>query len=47
MQGYRESSNVDMNTEITNMEMAQQAYSMDSKAVDVESQMGQIAATLH
>lgn len=46
MQGYRENSNVDMNTEITNMEMAQQAYSMDSKAVDVESQMGQIAATL-
>jgi flagellar basal-body rod protein FlgG len=47
LQGYLEQSNVDMDTEVTNMETAQQAYSMDSKAVEFESQMGQIAATLH
>ncbi len=47
IQGYREASNVEMDTEVTNMETAQQVYSMDSKAVEIESQMGQNASTLH
>lgn len=46
-QGYLEQSNVDMTSEMTNMEQAQQVYSMNSKVIDIESQMGQIAATLH
>lgn len=45
-QGYLEQSNVDLDTEISNMESAQQGYEMDSKAISFESQMGQIAATL-
>ncbi len=35
-----------MNTEISNMETAEQAYDMDSRAVQMEAQLGQIAATL-
>jgi flagellar basal-body rod protein FlgG len=45
-QGYVEQSNVDLNTEISNMESAEQAYDMDSRAVQMEAQLGQIAATL-
>jgi flagellar basal-body rod protein FlgG len=45
-QGYLENSNVDLNTEISTMETAEQAYDMGSKAVQMESQLGQIAATL-
>ena len=45
-QGYLEASNVDLNTEISHMETAQQAYDMGSKAVQMEAQLGQIAATL-
>ena len=45
-QGYLEQSNVDINTEITEMMTAQQAYQMGSKAVQMEAQLGQIAATL-
>lgn len=45
-QGYLEQSNVDMNTEIANMISAQQAYQMGSRAVQMEAQLGQIAATL-
>lgn len=45
-QGYLEQSNVDLNTEIANMVTAQQAYDMGSRAVQMEAQMGQIAATL-
>jgi flagellar basal-body rod protein FlgG len=45
-QGYLEQSNVDVDTEITNMESAQQAYDMGSKAISFESQFGQIAAEL-
>jgi flagellar basal-body rod protein FlgG len=46
-QGYLEQSNVDMTTEMTSLEQAQQVYSMNSKVIGLESQMGQIAATLH
>ncbi len=45
-QGYLEQSNVDLNTEITDMMSAQQAYQMGSRAVQMEAQLGQIAATL-
>jgi len=45
-QGYLEQSNVDLDTEISNMETAQQAYNMGSRAVQMEAQLGQIAATL-
>jgi flagellar basal-body rod protein FlgG len=45
-QGYLEQSNVDMDTEISTMETAEQAYDMGSKAVQMEAQLGQIAATL-
>jgi flagellar basal-body rod protein FlgG len=45
-QGYLEQSNVDLNTEISKMETAEQAYDMGSKAVQMETQLGQIAATL-
>ncbi len=45
-QGYLEQSNVDVNTEITDMMTAQQAYDMGSRAVQMEGQLGQIAATL-
>jgi flagellar basal-body rod protein FlgG len=45
-QGYLEQSNVDLNTEISTMETAEQAYDMGSKAVQMETQLGQIAATL-
>ncbi len=45
-QGFLEQSNVDMDTEITDMETAQQAYDMGSKAITFEAQFGQIAATL-
>lgn len=45
-QGYLEQSNVDMNTEVSEMETAQQAYEMGSRAVQMEGQLGQIAATL-
>jgi flagellar basal-body rod protein FlgG len=45
-QGALEQSNVDMNTEISDMETAQQAYDMGSRAVQMEAQLGQIAATL-
>lgn len=45
-QGYVEQSNVQMDAEIANMEEAQQAYDMGSRAVSFEGQFGQIAATL-
>lgn len=45
-QGFLEQSNVDVNTEITDMMTAQQAYDMGSRAVQMEGQLGQIAATL-
>jgi flagellar basal-body rod protein FlgG len=45
-QGYLEQSNVDLNTEISQMMTAQQAYNMGSRAVQMEAQLGQIAATL-
>lgn len=45
-QGYLEQSNVDLNTEISDMMTAQQAYNMGSRAVQMEAQLGQIAATL-
>lgn len=45
-QGYLEQSNVDIDTEITSMMSAEQAYNMGSKAVQMEAQLGQIAATL-
>ena len=45
-QGALEQSNVDINTEISDMMTAQQAYEMGSKAVQMEAQLGQIAATL-
>ena len=45
-QGYLEQSNVDMNTEVSQMMTAQQAYNMGSRAVQMEAQLGQIAATL-
>ena len=45
-QGYLEQSNVDINTEISNMMTAEQAYDMGSRAVQMEAQLGQIAATL-
>ena len=45
-QGFLEQSNVDLNTEIADMMTAQQAYNMGSRAVAMEGQMGQIAATL-
>lgn len=45
-QGYLESSNVDLSVEIGNMEDAEQGYEMDSKAISIEYQLGNIAATL-
>jgi flagellar basal-body rod protein FlgG len=45
-QGYLEQSNVDLTTQISTMETAEQAYDMGSKAVQMEAQLGQIAATL-
>ena len=45
-QGYLEQSNVDLDTQISSMETAEQAYNMGSKAVQMEAQLGQIAATL-
>ena len=45
-QGYLEQSNVDLNHEISDMMTAQQAYNMGSRAVQMEAQLGQIAATL-
>jgi len=45
-QGYLEASNVDLDVEITNMEQAEQAYDMGSKAIQFEAQFGEIAATL-
>jgi flagellar basal-body rod protein FlgG len=45
-QGYLEQSNVDLDVEISNMESAQQGYEMASKAISMEANMGQIAATL-
>lgn len=45
-QGYLEQSNVDLNTEISQMMTAQQAYNMGSRAVQMQAQLGQIAATL-
>jgi flagellar basal-body rod protein FlgG len=45
-QGFLEGSNVSLDKEITTMETAQQAYDMGSKAVQMEAQLGQIAATL-
>lgn len=45
-QGYLEQSNVDLNTEISDMMTAEQAYDMGSKAVQMQAQLGQIAATL-
>lgn len=45
-QGALEDSNVDMNTELSEMMSTQQGYEMASKAIDFETQMGQIAATL-
>lgn len=45
-QGYLEQSNVDINTEMADMMTAEQAYNMGSRAVQMEAQLGQIAATL-
>lgn len=45
-QGYLEQSNVDINTQISDMMTAEQAYDMGSRAVQMEAQLGQIAATL-
>jgi flagellar basal-body rod protein FlgG len=45
-QGYLEQSNVDLNTEVSDMQTAEQAYDMGSRAVQMEAQLGQIAATL-
>ena len=45
-QGYLEQSNVDLDTEISNMETAEQSYDMGSRAVQMQAQLGQIAATL-
>jgi flagellar basal-body rod protein FlgG len=45
-QGYLEQSNVDLDTEVSDMQTAEQAYDMGSKAVQMEAQLGQIAATL-
>ncbi len=45
-QGYLEQSNVDLNTEISEMMTAEQAYDMGSRAVQMQAQLGQIAATL-
>jgi len=45
-QGFLEQSNVDMDTEVANMEEAEQAYDMGSRAISFEAQFGQIAATL-
>jgi flagellar basal-body rod protein FlgG len=45
-QGYLEQSNVDMDTEVSDMQTAEQAYEMGSRAVQMEAQLGQIAATL-
>ncbi len=45
-QGFLEQSNVDLDTEISNMETAEQSYNMGSRAVQMEAQLGQIAATL-
>jgi flagellar basal-body rod protein FlgG len=45
-QGYLEQSNVDLNTEISDMQTAEQAYDMGSRAVQMQAQLGQIAATL-
>jgi flagellar basal body rod protein FlgG len=45
-QGYLEQSNVDLDSEISTMQTAEQAYDMGSKAVQMESELGQIAATL-
>ena len=45
-QGYLEQSNVDINTEVSDMMTAEQSYDMGSRAVQMEAQLGQIAATL-
>lgn len=45
-QGALTQSNVDMSKELTQMMSTQQAYNMESKAIQLESQMGQIAANL-
>ena len=45
-QGALEQSNVDMNVEMSQMMTAEQAYDMGSRAVQMEAQLGQIAATL-
>jgi flagellar basal-body rod protein FlgG len=45
-QGFLEQSNVDMDTEVSEMQTAEQAYDMGSRAVQMEAQLGQIAATL-
>jgi len=38
-QGYLESSNVDLNTELTNLVLAQQAYQMNSRVVQVSDEI--------
>jgi flagellar basal-body rod protein FlgG len=43
IQGSLNTSNVDLATEMTQMMDAQQSYSMASKALDIQSQMAQIA----
>jgi flagellar basal-body rod protein FlgG len=45
-QGSLEESNVDLDTEVSEMQTAEQSYDMGSKAVQMEAQLGQIAATL-
>ncbi len=45
-QGYLEQSNVDLNSEVAAMMNAEQSYAMGSRAVQLEAQLGQIAATL-
>ncbi len=38
-QGYVESSNVDLNTELTNLVLAQQAYQMNSRVVSISDEI--------
>jgi flagellar basal-body rod protein FlgG len=45
-QGALEQSNVDLTTEMSQMMSTEQSYAMASRAIAIETQMGQIAATL-
>jgi flagellar basal-body rod protein FlgG len=45
-QGALTQSNVDLSSDLTQMMSTEQAYDMSSKAIQFESQLGQIAATI-